>query len=102
MFDSGFQGLFSDFKAAIDVAKLPFKKPRKTKENPNIDLTDEEKAYNTALSQKRVVVENAISVLKTFRVMAEKTRMKGTIFQREVSIICCGLANLKISRFTKI
>jgi hypothetical protein len=58
MGDSGFQGIQKDHKAV-----LPDKKPK------GGELTDAQKKRNHRISRKRIVVENTIAQLKTFRVL---------------------------------
>jgi DDE superfamily endonuclease len=60
MGDSGFQGIQHQHPAI-----LPHKKPKAG------ELTDDQKKYNRRVSRVRVVVENTIAQIKTFRVMAE-------------------------------
>lgn len=74
----------------------PFKKPAKG------TLTDEEKNWNTKLSEVRVVVENSIRVIKAFRVLGGVFRHwrkgQGQINGNNVLTICVSLANRKIKR----
>lgn len=63
MGDSGYQGIQHDHRAV-----LPDKKPK------GGELTDQQKARNRRVSQARVVVENTICQLKTFRVLAHVYR----------------------------
>lgn len=63
MGDSGFQGIQRQHRTA-----LPHKKPK------GGELTQAQKDYNRRLSQVRVVVENTIAQIKTFRVVAEVYR----------------------------
>ncbi len=63
MGDSGYQGMQHDH-----LSVLPHKKPR------GGQLTDEQKVFNRRVSKARVVVENTICQIKTFRVMADRYR----------------------------
>src|SRR5215468_4274621 len=56
--DLGYLGMQSDYKG--DRIDLPTKKPRKSTQNPNPQLSDEQKATNTALSRVRIFIEHAI------------------------------------------
>src|SRR5262250_2476923 len=60
--DLGYLGMQSDYRG--DRIALPTKKPRKSTQNPNPQLSDEQKATNTALSQVRIVIEHAIGGMK--------------------------------------
>ena len=44
------------------------------KEQPNSDLTDDEKIFNTKFSQTRVVVENTFSKIKNWGILSTKYR----------------------------
>lgn len=59
--DLGYLGIQSDYD--VDQIEIPFKKPRKSKKNPDPQLTADQKAANKALSQVRIVVENAMILL---------------------------------------
>ncbi len=63
MGDKGYQGIQKD-----GLAILPDKKPK------GKHLTDEQKARNQRISHYRIVVENTICQLKTFRVLAHVYR----------------------------
>lgn len=56
--DLGYLGFAKDYIAK--KLNIPFKKPRKSKNNPNPQLTDEQKLHNKAVGKGRVKVENAI------------------------------------------
>lgn len=70
MVDSGYQGVERDY-----IAKhiyIPHKKPRKSKNNPNPELTKEQKDYNREIAKKRVSVEHAISGIKRYNCLSNK------------------------------
>jgi hypothetical protein len=52
--DLGYLGIQADYRS--DRIAIPTKKPRKSKKNPNPQLSDEQKAANTALSQVRILI----------------------------------------------
>jgi IS5 family transposase len=81
--DSGYQGLDKDHRAT----EIPYKKSR------NKPLTEDERAYNHALSRLRVRVENAIARLKPFRMLADRYRYPRNRYGEKVSIIA-GIVNL--------
>ena len=93
--DLGFQGILSDYKG--DNIFIPFKKPRKSKDNPDPKLTDEQKAVNKALSQIRVLVENAISGLKRFNILTQPFRNRKDDFDDQVIAVSTGLWNFWLS-----
>jgi IS5 family transposase len=66
MLDSGYQGVNEYFPNAV----IPFKS---TKNKP---LTEEQKAYNTRLAKKRIVIEHINRELKIFRICKETYRNK--------------------------
>jgi len=67
LLDSGYQGVHEFLPNAI----IPFKATKKH------ELTPEEKAYNTALSKRRVFIEHINRELKIFRICKETYRNKG-------------------------
>lgn len=70
--DSGYQGFNNDYETK-DL-KIPHKKPRKSKKNPNPKLTKDQKEENTEMSRRRVVVENVIGGIKRFRCISDRYR----------------------------
>ncbi|MEZ4630410.1 MAG: transposase family protein [Deinococcales bacterium] len=56
--DLGYQGICKDYKG--ENIRVPHKKPRKSKSNPEACLSDEKKAESQALGKLRVLIENAI------------------------------------------
>ena len=70
--DLGYQGMQSDYRGnQIDI---PTKKPRKSKKNPNPQLSDEQKAVNKALSQVRIFIEHAIGGMKRYNILVHVFR----------------------------
>lgn len=93
--DLGYLGLRSDYEG--DDIELPHKKPRKSKKNPNPQLTDEQKAENKALSQVRIFVENAIGGIKRYNILVHRFRNHRENFQDDVIAISAGLWNFSLS-----
>lgn len=89
--DLGYQGIKTDYPDA--VIDIPFKKPRKSKKNPNPQLSDEQKAYKQALSKLRINVENAIGGMKRFTILVQRFRNRLQGFADDVMAICAGLWN---------
>ncbi len=89
--DLGYLGITTDYQGeAIDI---PHKKPRKSKANPNPQLTDAQKAENTAVSKIRIVVENAICGIKRYNILNHRYRNRTVNFDDDVIGICAGLWN---------
>ena len=82
--DSGYQGLDKLHQAT----ELPYKA---TKTKP---LDKEEKEYNHALSRYRVIVENIIGDIKTFKILSDRYRNKRKRYGIKFHIIS-GIVNLK-------
>ena len=82
--DSGYQGLDKIHQAT----ELPYKA---TKTKP---LDKEEKEYNHALSRYRVIVENIIGDIKTFKILSDRYRNKRKRYGIKFHIIS-GIVNLK-------
>lgn len=86
MGDKGFQGIQKD-----RLAVLPDKKPK------GGELTDAQKARNRRISHYRIVVENTICQLKTFRVLAHVYR-HARASHSDVFAIVAVLVNRRIRR----
>lgn len=82
--DSGYQGLDKLHPAT----EIPFKA---TKDTP---LDKEEKEYNRGLSRVRVVIENILGDIKTFRILADRYRNKRKRYNIKFKIVS-GIVNLK-------
>ena len=93
--DLGYMGIQSDYRG--DQIDIPTKKPRKSKKNPNPQLSDAQKAANTALSQIRIFVEHAIGGMKRYNILVQSFRNHAQHFEDEVIGICAGLWNLALS-----
>ena len=86
MGDKGYQGIQHD-----GLAVLPDKKPK------GGELTAEQKARNRRISHYRIVVENTICQLKTFRVLAHVYR-HARESHSDVFAIVAALVNRRIRR----
>lgn len=86
MGDKGYQGIQKD-----SLAILPDKKPK------GGELTDEQKVRNRRISHYRIVVENTICQLKTFRVLAHVYR-HARESHSDVFAIVAALVNRRIRR----
>lgn len=82
--DSGYQGLDKIHQAT----ELPYK-ASKTK-----PLDRSEKEYNHALSRYRVIIENIIGDIKTFKILSDRYRNKRKRYGIKFHIIA-GIVNLK-------
>lgn len=85
-FDSGYQGV----QHSHALSELPYKRSK------NTPLTEEEKAYNQALSRFRVRVENVFARLKIFNILSHTYRNKRKGYNLKFNIIA-GITNLKRS-----
>lgn len=81
--DSGFQG----FQAEYQNVHLPHKKPR------GGELTEVERAENRALSQSRVVCEQAFSGIKRYRAISGTYRNHTRDFDDRLMLTATGLWN---------
>lgn len=73
---------------------LPHKKPRNTK-TQNKQLPQEQKAFNKALSKKRVKVENVLAHVKILRIVKDKNRNYRLGFRENLMKTACGLYNFR-------
>lgn len=93
--DLGFQGILSDYEG--DDIFIPFKKPRKSKKNPDPKLTTEQKAFNQALAKIRVLAENAIAGIKRFNILTHPFRNRKPDFDDQVIAVAAGLWNFSLA-----
>ncbi len=93
--DLGYLGLQSDYEG--DDLALPHKKPRKSKKNPNPQLTDEQKAENRILSQVRIFVENAIGGIKRYNILVHAFRNRKDNFHDDVIAVSAALWNFSLA-----
>ena len=93
--DLGYQGIQSDY--AGDNIHIPHKKPRKSKNNPDPLLTDEQKAENRALSRLRIFVENAIAGIKRYNILVHRFRNHRDDFADQVIAVSAALWNFALS-----
>ena len=92
--DLGYKGIDKEF--LIKKLNIPFRKPRKTKKDPDPQLTEEQKLHNKAVSQTRILVEHAIGSMKFFNVLKQDYRNRRCGFDDLSIEICAGLHNLYI------
>ena len=92
--DLGFQGIRSDY--AGKGSEHPAKKPRKSKANPKPQLSDAQKAVNHAISQIRILVENAIAGLKRYNILVLAFRNRMQNFEDDIIAACAGLWNFSL------
>jgi hypothetical protein len=93
--DLGYQGMQSDYNN--DLLDIPDKKPRKSKKNPQPELSAAQKAVNKALSQVRIFVEHAIGGMKRYNILVHDFRNHKENFEDDVIGICAGLWNWVLS-----
>jgi hypothetical protein len=93
--DLGYLGMQSDYRE--DRIDMPTKKPRKSKKNPNPQLSNEQKATNTVLSQVRIFIEHAIGGMKRYNILVHTFRNRKADFEDDAVGICAGLWNFVLS-----
>jgi hypothetical protein len=67
----------------------PYKKQRKSKNNPNPKLTKEQKEFNSNHNRERVEIEHTFSCIKKFKITSEKYRNRRKKFKLRFNLICC-------------
>lgn len=82
---------FSGDKAYVGEPQIrtPKKKPK------NGELTQEEKEQNKEISSERIFVEHLIRIIKVFKVMGERFRLKKEEYE-SVFLRVCGLVRLRM------
>jgi DDE superfamily endonuclease len=93
--DLDYLGMQSDYGS--DRIDIPTKKPRKSQKHPNPQLSEEQKAANTALSRVRIFIEHAIGGMKRYNILVHTFRNHIEHFEDDVIGICAGLWNLVLS-----
>jgi len=93
--DLGYLGMKSAYRG--EQIAIPTKKPRKSQKNPNPQLSDEQRAANTALSRVRIFVEHALGGMKRSNILVHAFRNRIENFEDDVIGICAGLWNLVLS-----
>jgi hypothetical protein len=76
---------------------LPHKKPRKSKNNPEPQLSEAQKIVNRALSQIRIFIENAIGGMKCYNILVHRFRNHKQGFGDDVIGICASLWNFSLA-----
>ncbi len=95
LLDLGYQGVETDYKG--EQIEIPHKKPRKSKNNPDPELTGKQKAENRALSKVRIFVENAIGGIKRFGILVQAFRNRRKNFDDDVIALAAGLWNFLLA-----
>ena len=93
--DLGYQGIVSDYSG--NQIEIPTKKPRKSKKNPDPQLSNEQKAVNKALSQVRIFIEHAIGGMKRYNILVHVFRNHKANFEDDAVGICAGLWNFSLA-----
>lgn len=73
---------------------LPHKKPRNTKSQKK-ELTQDQKDFNKARSNKRVKIENVLAHVKILRLVKDKNRNYRFGFRENLMKTACGLYNFR-------
>jgi hypothetical protein len=93
--DLGYLGIETDYTG--DQINIPTRKPRKSKSNPEPQLTAEQTVANRAVSQVRIFVENAIGGIKRYNILVHRFRNHKENFEDDVIGICAGLWNFSLA-----
>jgi len=89
--DLGYIGFSKNYYTA--QLHIPFKRPYKTKENPEPQLDPVKKEHNRKVSQKRVKVENAIGGIKRLAILQYRFRNKSQDLRDDVIFFAAGIWN---------
>lgn len=79
--DSGYQGIREYHEWSLTPVK-------KCKKHP---LTEEEKAYNTGLSRRRIFIENINAKIKVFKIMTHPYRNRLNKHLQRTKLVCAIL-----------
>jgi hypothetical protein len=94
--DLGFLGADKDYGCLSNIL-LPFKTPRKSKNNPSPELTKEQTKWNREHSKLRVTVEHAIGGMKHFHCLTHRIRNHSGLIIDQFFGVSAGLWNLNIA-----
>jgi hypothetical protein len=87
-------GIKKDYEATEIM--IGHKKPRSSKNNPNPELTKEQKAWNKQVAKERIYVEHAIGGIKHFRILRNQCRLKSTDLKNKIVGLAAGLWNFRV------
>lgn len=93
--DLGYLGFNSNYKTKS--LSIPHKKPRKSKNNPNPELTKEQKDYNREVNRRRVIVENVIAGMKRLRCVSDRYRNHIPEFKDLFILLAAGIWNFNVA-----
>jgi hypothetical protein len=93
--DLGFQGAVKEYGSKAQIY-LPYKRPRKSKKNPDAQLTDAQIKHNRHHAKTRVPVEHAIGGMKTFHCLTHRIRNHSDSLIEYFFWLSAGLWNFKI------
>jgi len=93
--DLGYQGILKDYEG--DGIDIPFKKPAKSDDNPDPQLTAVQQLYNYAVGKARIYVEQAIGGVKKFNILVHDFRNRKVNFIDDAIGISAGLWNFSIA-----
>jgi len=89
--DLGYIGFAKDY--IVKELKIPYKKPYKTKNNPDPKLTPQQKQYNKTIGTYRVKVENAIGGIKRYNILVHRFKNKSKRLRDKAIYYAAGLWN---------
>lgn len=89
--DLGYLGMTHDYD--LPAHSLPHRKPRRSKENPDTCLTDEQRLQNQQHASQRVKVEHALTGAKRLGAIAQICRNKAPSFVDRLLAVACGIWN---------
>jgi hypothetical protein len=92
--DLGYLGFDTDYETK--KLFIPFKKPKKSKKNPQTELSKDQKEYNKKISKTRVIVEHAIGGMKRLRCCSDRYRNKIDAIENYFILLSAGLWNLNV------
>lgn len=94
--DLGYQGFEKNY--AADDIQIPIKRPRrKSKKDPKIEFTEEQKIHNRNVSSKRIYVEHAIGGMKRYRFLSNRLRCRDKRYYSLIAGVCAGLWNFQLT-----
>jgi hypothetical protein len=93
--DLGYLGFANNYKT--NQLHIPHKTPKKSKNNPNPQLTEEQKKHNKEVSSIRVRVEHAIRGMKRYRCSSDRCRNRIDNTKCFFKVLSAALWNFNLS-----
>lgn len=94
LIDLGYMGFDKNYN--YKNIYIPHKKPNRSKNNPDIELTKLQKDENREMSKNRIIVENAIGGMKRYNCLTNIFRNHISYVKGLTILLAAGLWNFNV------